>query len=129
MDAGEFYDQAGIGPSDIDFLQAYDDYPVICFMQIEDLEFCKKGEVVKFISDKNFTVNGNFPVNTSGGQLSMGQAGAGGGYLGVVETIRQLTKQTLGHQVENARYGLVSCFGMINYDRGLCTSAAILARG
>jgi acetyl-CoA acetyltransferase len=129
LDVDEFYSQAGIGPEDINFLQAYDDYPVICFMQIEDLGFCKKGEVSNFLSDKDLTVNGNFPVNTSGGQLSVGQAGAGGGYLGVVETIRQLTLQTQGHQVEKAKHGLVSCFGMINYDRGLCTSAAILTRG
>jgi len=129
IDIDEFYDQAGLGPTDIDLLQAYDDYPVICFMQIEDLGFCEKGEVSKFISDKNLTAKGDFPLNTSGGQLSAGQAGAGGGYLGVVETIRQLTRQVLGHQVEKADHGLVSCFGMINYDRGLCTSAAILAGG
>ena len=129
LDINDFYGQAEITPNDIDFLQAYDDYPVICFMQIEDLGFCKKGEVAEFIKNKNLTVKGDFPINTSGGQLSSGQAGAGGGYLGVVETIRQLTGQTLGHGVENARHGLVSCFGMINYDRGLCTSAAILARG
>lgn len=128
LDIDEFYDQAGIGPKDIDFLQAYDDYPVICFMQIEDLGFCKKGDASKFIDDKDLTTNGDFPINTSGGQLSAGQAGAGGGYLGVVETIRQLTEQTIGHQVEKAQHGLVSCFGMINYDRGLCTSAAILAK-
>jgi acetyl-CoA acetyltransferase len=129
LDIDDFYDQAGLGPANIDFLQAYDDYPVICFMQIEDLGFCKKGEVAKFIKDKDLTVKGDFPINTSGGQLSAGQSGAGGGYLGVVETIRQLTGQTLGHNVENAQHGMVSCFGMINYDRGLCTSAAILAKG
>jgi acetyl-CoA acetyltransferase len=129
LDIDDFYDQAGLDPSNIDFLQAYDDYPVICFMQIEDLGFCKKGEVAEFIKNKNLTTKGDFPINTSGGQLSTGQAGAGGGYLGVVETIRQLTGQTLGHKIENAQYGMVSCFGMINYDRGLCTSAAILGRG
>jgi acetyl-CoA acetyltransferase len=129
LDIDDFYDQAGLGPANIDFLQAYDDYPVICFMQIEDLGFCKKGEVARFIKDKDLTVKGDFPINTSGGQLSAGQSGAGGGYLGVVETIRQLTGQTLGHNVENAQHGMVSCFGMINYDRGLCTSAAILAKG
>jgi len=129
LDVDELYGQAGVDPTDIDFLQAYDDYPVICFMQIEDLGFCEKGGVSNFIKDKNLTAKGDFPINTSGGQLSGGQAGAGGGYLGVVETIRQLTGQTHGHRVENAQYGLVSCFGMINYDRGLCTSAAIMARG
>lgn len=128
MDIDEFYDEAGVGPGDIDFVQAYDDYPVICFMQIEDLGFCAKGEAPAFVRDHDLTTNGNFPFNTSGGQLSAGQAGAGGGYIGVVETLRQFTNQTLGNVVEDARHGLVSCFGMINYDRGLCTSAAILRR-
>jgi len=128
MDIDEFYDEAGVGPGDIDFVQAYDDYPVICFMQIEDLGFCAKGEAPAFVRDHDLTTNGNFPFNTSGGQLSAGQAGAGGGYIGVVETLRQFTNQTLGNVVEDAHNGLVSCFGMINYDRGLCTSAAILRR-
>ena len=128
MDIDEFYDEAGVGPGDIDLVQAYDDYPVICFMQIEDLGFCAKGEAPAFVRDHDLTTNGNFPFNTSGGQLSAGQAGAGGGYIGVVETLRQFTNQTLGNVVEDAHNGLVSCFGMINYDRGLCTSAAILRR-
>jgi acetyl-CoA acetyltransferase len=75
----------------------------------------------------SFTVDGSFPLNTSGGQLSMGQAGAAGGHLGLVEAIRQLIGRPLGRQVEKARLGLVSGFGMINYDRGLCSGAAILA--
>jgi len=29
--------------------------------------------------------------------------------------------------VENARHALIGGFGMINYDRGLCTAAAVLA--
>ena len=67
------------------------------------------------------------PLNPSGGQLSVGQAGAAGGYLGLVEAVRQLTGTALGHQVDGAGVGLVSGFGMINYDRGLCSAAAILA--
>ena len=129
MDRDAFYDHAGVGPRDMDFLQAYDDYPVICFMQIEDLGFCDKGEAAGFVRSHDLTTEGDFPVNTSGGQLSVGQAGAAGGSLGLVEAIRQLTDQSLGGVVKNAHIGLASCFGMINYDRGLCTSAAILARG
>ena len=128
VDCDDFYDMAGCGPDEIDFVQAYDDYPVICFMQIEDLGFCAKGEAPAFVRKHDLTAGGDFPFNTSGGQLSAGQAGAAGGSLGLVEAIRQLTDETLGAVVENARRGLVSCFGMINYDRGLCTSAAILAR-
>lgn len=128
MDCDSFYDMAGIGPDEIDFVQAYDDYPVICFMQIEDLGFCAKGEAPAFVRSHDLTAGGDFPFNTSGGQLSAGQAGAAGGSLGLVEAIRQLTGEAVGAVVDNARCGLVSCFGMINYDRGLCTSAAILAR-
>jgi acetyl-CoA acetyltransferase len=127
VDCEELYDQAGVGPTDVNFLQAYDDYPVINFMQLEDLGFCAKGEAAAFVRQNTFTAEGSLPLNTSGGQLSVGQAGAAGGHLGMVEAIRQLTGQSLSAQVPNARIGLVSGFGMINYDRGICTSAAILA--
>ncbi|MDP6873430.1 MAG: thiolase family protein [Alphaproteobacteria bacterium] len=128
MDVDGFYDLAGVGPEDMDFLQAYDDYPVICFMQMEDLGFCKKGSAAEFVRRHDLTAGGDFPFNTSGGQLSVGQAGAAGGSLGLVEAIRQLTDQSMSAVVEGARHGVASCFGMINYDRGLCSSAAVLAR-
>ncbi len=128
MDRDAFYSHAGVTPDDVDFLQAYDDYPVINVMQIEDLGFCAKGEGPEFIRQHTFTVDGSFPFNTNGGQLSVGQAGAAGGYLGMVEALRQLTDTAGACQVQNANVGLVSGFGMINYDRGICTAAALLAR-
>ena len=67
------------------------------------------------------------PFNTSGGQLSVGQAGAAGGHLGVVEGLRQLTGETLGARIDGARHGIVSGFGMVNFRRGLTSAAAILA--
>ncbi len=126
LDIDELYDVAGKTPEDIDFLCTYDDYPVIDVLQLEDLGFCGKGEGPDFIRGHEFTWDGDFPLNPSGGQLSVGQAGAAGGYLGLVEAIRQLTGRPRGHQVPDASVGLVSGFGMINYDRGLCTAAAIL---
>lgn len=126
LDRDALYEQAGLGPADMDLVELYDDYPVITAMQLEDLGFCAKGEAAEFIRANSFTVDGTFPLNTSGGQLSVGQAGAAGGYLGLVEAIRQLTAQNLGGAVPNARHALVSGFGMINYDRGLCSGAAIL---
>jgi acetyl-CoA acetyltransferase len=127
MDRDRLYEAASVGPADIDVVEVYDDYPIISLMQIEDLGFCGKGEGPDFIRRHSFEVDGSFPLNTSGGQLSVGQAGAAGGTLGMVEAIRQLTGQTLGDRVEKARHALVSGFGMINFDRGLCTGAAILA--
>lgn len=129
MDKDALYEHAGVAPADVDFLETYDDYPVINAMQFEDLGFCAKGEVAGFIRANEFTIDGSFPFNTSGGQLSVGQAGAAGGYLGFVQALRQLTGGAGRTQVKDAKIGVVSGFGMINYDRGLCSGAAILERG
>jgi len=128
VDREDLYTQAGAGPADMDFVETYDDYPVISLMQIEDLGFCAKGEGPAFVREHSFTHDGTFPFNTSGGQLSVGQAGAAGGYLGMVEAIRQLTGEAGHRTVRDAKLGLVSGFGMINFDRGLGSGAAILAR-
>lgn len=127
LDREALFAQAGVRHGDVDFVQTYDDYPVMSAVQMEDLGFCAKGEAAQFIREHTFTFDGTFPMNTSGGQLSAGQAGAAGGYLGLTEAIRQLTGTALGAQVPQARVGLVSGFGMVNYDRGLCCGAAILA--
>lgn len=127
MDVDELYTMASVQPADIDLIETYDDYPVICMMQFEDLGFCAKGEGPEFVRQHTLEVDGSFPHNTSGGQLSVGQAGAAGGYLGMVEAMRQVLGEALGAQVEGAHTALVSGFGMINFDRGLCSGAAILA--
>ncbi|WP_158818227.1 thiolase family protein [Methylocapsa sp. S129] len=126
LDVDEMWTMASLKPDDIDVLETYDDYPVIVMMQFEDLGFCAKGEGPAFVRQHDLTVGGAFPQNTSGGQLSTGQAGAAGGHLGIVEALRQVTGLTLGAAVLNARRAVVSGFGMINYDRGLCSGAAII---
>ncbi len=126
VDRDELWAMAGCAPGDVDVVQTYDDYPVIVMMQLEDLGFCGKGEAAAFVRAHDLTAGGSFPHNTSGGQLSVGQAGAAGGHLGVVEALRQVTGQALGVQVAGAVRALVSGFGMINYDRGLCSAAAVL---
>ena len=126
LDRADLFEQASAGPEDMDFVETYDDYPVISLMQIEDLGFCGKGEGAAFVRRHSFTWDGSFPLNTSGGQLSAGQAGAAGGSLGLVEALRQLTGRAEGRQVKDAKVGLVSGFGMINFDRGLGSGAAIL---
>lgn len=128
MDGDTFWGAAGVGQDEVDLLQTYDDYPVISVMQIEDLGFCEKGGASEFLESHTLTNDGTFPHNTSGGQLSLGQAGASGGYVGIVDAIRQLTDQAIGQPVVDARIACVSGFGMINYDRGVCTAAALLAR-
>ncbi|MFT4096936.1 MAG: thiolase family protein [Rhodoblastus sp.] len=128
VDLDDLYGLADVKPADVDLLQTYDDYPVISLMQIEDLGFCAKGEAAAFARARDLTFAGDFPHNTSGGQLSVGQAGAAGGYLGLVEAMRQLCGSAGANQVKDAEVALVSGFGMINYDRGLASAAALLAK-
>jgi acetyl-CoA acetyltransferase len=127
-DCRELYAMAGVSPEDIDFIETYDDYPFVSMMQMEDLGLCKKGEAAEFVRSRDFGCAGDMPHNTSGGQLSVGQAGCAGGFLGLVEAVRQLTGFPLGGRVNKARLGLVSGFGMITYDRGLASAAAVLAK-
>lgn len=115
-------------PQDMDTVQVYDDYPVIVAMQLADLGFCAKKDLSHFISDHDFTIPGSLPLNTNGGQLSAGQAGAAGGFQNVTEGLRQILRCPLGEQVPDARRALISGFGLVNYDRGICTGAAVLEK-
>jgi acetyl-CoA acetyltransferase len=128
VDCDDLYDQAGLCAQDMDFVQTYDDYPVIVMMQFEDLGFCAKGEGPEFVRSHSLRHDGSFPNNTSGGQLSCGQAGAAAGFLGMTEAIRQLTDEAESRAVPHASTGLVAGFGMVAYDRCLCTAAAVLGR-
>jgi acetyl-CoA acetyltransferase len=121
------YERAGIAPEDLDFAQLYDDYPVMVFIQMEGLGLCKPGKAAEFVRDRGVTYKGGFPINTGGGQLSAGQAGASGGMIGVVEAALQLRGEAGERQI-NCRKGVVSGYGMVAYGRGLSTSAAILER-
>ncbi len=123
------YAQAGLGPDDMDFFEAYDDYPVIVMMQLEAMGFCRPGEAPKLLRERRLDIEGDLPLNTNGGMLSIGQAGAAGGYQNVTEGLRQLTGQAMGAQVPGARVGLVNGFGTVNYERGICNAAVILETG
>lgn len=125
-DRDELFAQAGVAHDAVDFVETYDDYPVIVMMALEDLGFCEKGQGAEFVRSHALTWDGDFPCNTSGGQLSAGQAGAAGGFMGMTEAIRQLTGQADGRSVSHARLGLVAGFGMVTYNFCLCTGAVIL---
>jgi acetyl-CoA acetyltransferase len=111
---------------EIDLLEIYDDYPIAVMIQIEDLGYCKKGEGGKFVEAHDLTYKGDFPVNTGGGELSVGQAGLAGGFLHLVEALRQLRGEAQGHQVKKAERALVTGIGWLNYGRNLGTTAALV---
>lgn len=116
---------AGLEPGDIDVASVYDDYPVMVLIQLSDLSFVR-GDLGEFV--RNRIATRSLPVNTSGGQLSAGQAGAAGGMHGLVEAVRQLRREARGRQVPQARTALVSGYGMVLYRYGACANAAVLER-
>jgi acetyl-CoA acetyltransferase len=56
LDRDDLYAQVGRGPADMDFVELYDDYPVINVMQLEDLGFCQKGAGADFVRRNTFTL-------------------------------------------------------------------------
>lgn len=111
---------------DIDLFELYDDYPIAVMIQIEDLGYCKKGEGGKFVEAHDLTYKGDFPLNTGGGELSVGQAGLAGGFLHIVEALRQLRGEAGPRQVKKAERALVTGIGWLSYGRNLGTTAGLI---
>src|SRR5437867_1877475 len=111
---------------DIDLCEIYDDYPIAVMIQIEDLGYCKKGEGGKFVDAHDLTYKKDFPVNTGGGELSIKQTGLAGGFLHIVEALRQLRGEADGHQVKKAEHALVTRIGWLNYERNLGTTTTLI---
>lgn len=118
--------EAGARPDDVDLAAVYDDYPVMVLVQLADLGFAAEGDLERLVATR--IVPRSLPVNTSGGQLSAGQAGAAGGLHGLVEVVTQLRGEAGARQVAGARLGLVSGYGMVAYRHGASAGAAVLER-
>ena len=122
--ASGLWEQSGLGPDEADFVSVYDDYPVMVLVQLADLGFTADGDLERFAREE--LEGRRLPVNTSGGQLSAGQAGAAGGMHGLVEAMRQLRGEAGERQVEGARTAVVTGYGMIAYRYGACSNAVVL---
>jgi len=121
----ELWNEAGLGPGDADVVSVYDDYPVMALVQLDELGFAG-GDLRRFVAERLATRT--LPVNTSGGQLSAGQAGAASGLHGLVEVVTQLRGEAGGRQVPGARIGVVSGYGMVAYRYGASAGATVLER-
>jgi acetyl-CoA acetyltransferase len=95
-------------------------------VQLEELGFVPQGDVARFVEASIATRS--LAVNTSGGQLSAGQAGAAGGMHGLVESVRQLRGDAGARQVEGAMTAVVTGYGMVLYRYGACAAATVLER-
>jgi acetyl-CoA acetyltransferase len=120
--AGErLWSRTSLRPIDVDVAQLYDGFSILTLLWLEGLGFCKRGEAAAFVEGgQRIALEGELPLNTSGGQLSAGRL-HGFGHLH--EAVVQLRDAAGNRQVKNQpRVAVVSNGG------GPIASAALLVR-
>ena len=114
--ARQLYEQAGIGPEDIQTAVLYDHFTPFVLCQLEEFGFCGKGEAKDFVRDGHLEMKGRLPTNTHGGQL--GEAYIHG-VNGIAEGVRQV-RGTSVNQVDGIENVLVTA------GTGVPTSGLVL---
>ena len=109
--ARDAYDQAGLGPTDVDVVECQDTDAARELLAWAELGLCPPGDQAGILADGDALVGGRRPVNPSGGLLSKGEP-LGASALGqIVELVRQLRGEAGDRQVAGARVGLAHVIG------------------
>ncbi len=109
------YEQAGIGPEDLDLAEVYDLSTALELDWYENIGLCKPGEAEKLLNDGATTLGGRVPVNPSGGLASFGEAVPAQAIAQVCELTWQLRGQATERQVEGARVGVTVNQGLFGH--------------
>jgi len=123
MAAKKAYEQAGIGPEDLDLIELPDNssWHELAYMEI--IGICKEGEAEGLLRDGETELGGRIPVCPSGGANSFGEAIAAQGLLQVCENVLQLRGEAGARQVKDAKVAYSQVYGMLGNN-----SAAIVVR-
>jgi len=121
--AAAAYEEAGMGPEDLDLAEVYDLSSALELDWYENIGLCKEGEAERLLNDGDTTIGGRIPVNPSGGLACFGEAIPAQAIAQVCELAWQLRGQASGRQVEGARVGLAVNQGLFGHG-----SAVILTR-
>lgn len=83
--------EAGLAPTDVDYVGLYDSFTITVLLALEDLGFCAKGEGGRFVEDGALVAPfGRLPFNTDGGSLCNNHPANRGGMTKMIEAVRQL---------------------------------------
>jgi acetyl-CoA acetyltransferase len=104
--AREAFEEAGLGPHDLDVVELHDASAPAELMAYESLGLCDKGEGGRLIADGETKIGGSIPVSTSGGLLRKGHPIGATGLAQVVEVVEQLQGRSGARQVAGAHIGL-----------------------
>jgi acetyl-CoA acyltransferase len=110
--AKEAYEQAGIGPEDVNLVELHDCFATAEIVHYENLGLCADGEGGRLIDTGETALGGRVPVNVSGGLLSKGHPLGATGIANIYEITTHLRGEAGKRQVEGARIGLTHVVGM-----------------
>ena len=124
------YDQAGVGPMDVDVAEVHDACSAAELWMYEQLGFCGPGDGPKLLADGATALGGRLPVNTSGGLLSRGHPLGATGCGQLVELVDQLRGRAGDRQVLGARVALAhNAGGMLDRTDEAAAVVTILIAG
>jgi len=109
------YEEAGVGPEDVDLAEVYDLSSALELDWYEDIGLCKPGEAEKLLRDGDTRVGGRVPVNPSGGLSCFGEAIPAQAIAQVCECVWQLRGEATGRQVEGARVAVTANQGLFGH--------------
>lgn len=110
--AEQVYNQAGVGPGDVQVVELHDCFTTNEVITYEGLGLCGEGEATKFINDGDNTYGGKFVVNPSGGLMSKGHPLGATGLAQCYELVNQLRGNAEQRQVEGAKVALQHNLGL-----------------
>ncbi len=110
--ARQVYEQAGIGPEDVDVVELHDCFAHNELISYEALGLCPEGGAEKFVRDGDNTYGGRYVTNPSGGLLSKGHPLGATGLAQCTELVQQLRGQAGARQVSEARLALQHNLGL-----------------
>ncbi len=110
--AKQVYEQAGIGPEDVDVIELHDCFAQNELLTMEALGLAPAGEGEKIVDDGDNTYGGRWVVNPSGGLLSKGHPLGATGLAQIYELTHQLRGSAQDRQVAGARVALQHNLGL-----------------
>ena len=110
--ARQVYEQAGIGPEDVQVVELHDCFAHNELLSYEALDLCPVGGAEKFVCDGDNSYGGKYVTNPSGGLLSKGHPLGATGLAQCTELVQQLRGQADKRQVEGARIALQHNLGL-----------------
>ena len=110
--AGQAYEQAGVGPEDLDLVELHDCFATAELVHYDNLMLCKPGEAVPFFESGASWRDGSTPVNVSGGLQSKGHPIAATGIANIWEVCHHLRGEAGDRQIPDAKVGLAHVIGL-----------------